>query len=464
MNILILLYALFYFILAKLRLEWAVMLMLAALPAYLIRFKAFSLPFTLLELMILISFAVWFLFHTEFLNFVRGRYGFKNFKENRSKRKKYPFGIEICLLLIVSYVAVVVAGFSDSALGIWKAYFFEPVLVFVLILNVFREENKILWPLVISALAISLLAVWQKFTGVWIFNEFWAAAETRRVTSFFGYPNAVGLYLGPLILIMIGWLASRIKSSRRLLAEGLIGLTAILSILAIYFAKSRGALLGVLAGFIIFGLLVNKKARIATIVVLAILTIGIAVSQPIRHKAYDKVIYNKSWQIRQAQWAETWEMLKGGKIITGAGLANYKKSITPYHTEGIFYNDGTDPEFHRWTVWNAEYRARAWQPLEIYLYPHNIFLNFWTELGLAGLLLFIWIIGKYFYVGIKMQSAGQKTRDGPENRYLILGLVCAMVVIVIHGLVDVPYFKNDLAIMFWVFLAMMSLMNLRVKN
>lgn len=39
---------------------------------------------------------------------------------------------------------------------------------------------------------------------------------------------------------------------------------------------------------------------------------------------------------------------------------------------------------------------------------------------------------------------------------LVMGLLSAMVVIVVHGLVDVPYFKNDLAVMFWALVAMIS--------
>ena len=39
------------------------------------------------------------------------------------------------------YIAVAVSGFSDSALGIWKAYFFEPALLFILILNIFKDKN-----------------------------------------------------------------------------------------------------------------------------------------------------------------------------------------------------------------------------------------------------------------------------------------------------------------------------------
>lgn len=50
------------------------------------------------------------------------------------------------------------------------------------------------------------------------------------------------------------------------------------------------------------------------------------------------------------------------------------------------------------------------------------------------------------------------------NKYLNIGLISAMIVIIVHGLVDVPYFKNDLAVMFWLFLAMMGTINLELKQ
>jgi O-antigen ligase len=119
--------------------------------------------------------------------------------------------------------------------------------------------------------------------------------------------------------------------------------------------------------------------------------------------------------------------------------------------------------------------------LEIFLYPHNILLNFWSEIGLAGVLLFIWIILKYFGLGIstlviaapepqsrnmnetKIWIPGQARNDRKEWKFFNIGLICAMVVILVHGLVDVPYFKNDLAVMFWLYVAMMSLVNLETK-
>jgi len=446
---LVLLFTILFFILAWRRLDLAVMFLIAGLPAYLIRFNILGLPSTILEVMIGVVFLVWLL-----KNY---RQIFKNFKSKIGHSLKinnrYPFDWEMVWLLLISLAAVGVAGFGASSFGIWKAYFFEPVLVFIVIMNVMRGRGgrgKILWSLAIGALAVSILAVYQKITGQFIDNSFWAAVETRRVVSFFGYPNAVGLYLGPLILVMTGWLAYA-RSAR--LKFIFISLTIILSVLAIYFAKSKGALLGVAAGLVAFGLAANKRLRWTTVAVLIVLAVGLTACQPARQIISETIHFKTlSGQIRKVGFEETWRMLKDGRFLTGAGLANYQASIAPYHAEGFFIKND-DPDWLKKIRASAEYRQKMWQPLEIYLYPHNIALNFWSELGLAGLLLFIWIIGKYFWLGIKNLSKS-------ENRFMVIGLIGAGCAIVVHGLVDVPYFKNDLAVIFWLLIAIMSMINL----
>jgi len=143
-EILIVVFLLAFLILAIKKLDLAVMLIIAGLPLYLVRFSVHGIPSTLLEAMILIAFFCWFIFHTQFWNFLRGKYKIKDVLKNSpwSKngsvegRKKYPFGVDIILLLIVSLVAVGVAHFSSASLGLWKAYFFEPVLLYILILNI----------------------------------------------------------------------------------------------------------------------------------------------------------------------------------------------------------------------------------------------------------------------------------------------------------------------------------------
>jgi O-antigen ligase len=455
----IIIFIIFFLLLALARLDLALFCIIAGLPTYLIRFSVFGLPGTILETMILISFAVWF--------FSRFLPHLKSLIKNRKERIPYPFSWEIILLIILAFAAVGVAGFSNGALGIWKAYFFEPILLFILIFNIFQEKkdwSKIFWALLISALGISLIAIYQKITGQFIFNEFWANEATRRVVSWFGYPNAIGLYLAPLIMLFLGWFFSLPRQTvlHKSLQKILIILTIAGSVLAIYFARSEGALIGLAAGLFIFGMLAGRKQRIATLILGVIIVGGIFSSTAARNFSVSKLTLNDlSGQIRQRQWKETFLALRGIKLLTGAGLNNYQAAVKPYHQEGIFFNSDNLANFDEQLRASAELRAKYWQPVEIYLYPHNIFLNFWSELGLLGALVFTWLIIKYLFISLNLSIAF--SREKKPEKYLALGLLSAMVVIIIHGLVDVPYFKNDLSALFWIFFALVGALNFNQK-
>ena len=86
----LLIFSLLFGALALSHLDWAILLLIFSLPSYLIRFNIFGLPTTLLEVMILITFFIWFI---KFL-----WPNFKNFLKNRKKNLPYPFSWEIILI------------------------------------------------------------------------------------------------------------------------------------------------------------------------------------------------------------------------------------------------------------------------------------------------------------------------------------------------------------------------------
>lgn len=439
--------------LAWFRLDWSLIIIIVALPAYLIRFSIFGLPLTLLESFILIAAAIWVI--QDFIP--NNQHLFKQGKNPPTDRQPYPYSWEIITLLCVSLIGVAVAGWQASSLGIWKAYFFEPILLFILILNKLSNKkslDKIVWAMAISAGVISLLAVYQKLTGQFISNPFWAAAETRRITSFFAYPNAVGLYLAPISFIILGWSISlkKIKPISSLVLLAMV----ILSWLAIYFAHSEGALAAVVMGLLAIGLLAGRRSQIITILIVVLTGTSLLFMPTLNNRLVDKLtLRDLSGEIRKQQWQETGKLLADGRALTGAGLNNYQASIAPYHQDGIFFNFDNIPNFDS-VVWaSSTLQKKYWQPVEIYLYPHNIFLNFWTELGLLGLALFIWIIAKSLIT--TWQTVKLSTKE--SSRYITLGILAAIITIVIHGLVDVPYFKNDLAALFWIIIAFSAINN-----
>ncbi len=450
MEILIIISLILFTAIAYFRLNWAIFITLFSLPAYLLRFSIASIPSTLLEAMILIVFFVWLLKDKPWKNFKR-----KNF----SKRNKYPYRLEIIGILIAAWLGLLIADFSTGALGIFKAYFLEPIMLYIVLVNRgFVNIRKFVWPLSLSALAISLVAIYQQFSVGFSLDTILAT----KVSSIFTYPNALGLFLGPIILLSFGLFLSYPKRSQLFISykKILLLLTIILSTLAIFFARSDGALAGVLISFFILAILINKNSRKIALVSTMLLVIALSFHTPSWQYVKDRAsLRDLSGQIRRQQWKETIEMLTDNRLLTGAGLDNYQRALKPYHQEGIFVKDYRDPEWHRKVVWDEKYHKKAWQPVEIYLYPHNIFLNFWTEITLLGAILFIWLIFRVIFDLVKILKRLNSTQKG-----IAYGILGSLLVILIHGLVDVPYFKNDLAVLFWLIISLAAILKLKQKK
>jgi len=426
-TILLILFFFAYACLAWRNLLWAITALLALLPTYLIRFSLGPMPMTALEAMILILFTVWVI-----------KLKFKKEKLNSPLKilEKQKWVWLLFAWLTFAIISLLISPDLRAAAGIFKAYFFEPIIFLLVFLSVIKTKKDleiIFYALGISALYVSAFAIYQKFTGFAIPNPTWQAAETRRVTSFYGFPNAIGLYLAPIIVLYVGWLISKFQVSNFRFQKILIInfkplifqlFVIILSVAAVIFARSEGAYVGILAGLFFLGLMI-KKLRWPTVALAIIFVMVIALVPQFRNYAVEQLTFqNDSGKVRIIMWRETWQMLRD-RLFSGAGLAGYQETFAPYH--------------------KAKY-------IEIYLYPHNLFFNFWSELGLGGLIVFLLMVIKFFKDGIKKLLT--------TNYDLPINLSAVMITILIHGLVDVPYFKNDLAVFFWLLISL-SLLELK---
>lgn len=437
-------FALFFLWLSWYKINWAVALTIFAMPAYLLRFKISFMPMTILEVMVLILFTVWLVKILQ--------------KKEKITLSNYKWWSLFLLLTAASAVFVSVDLFA--ALGVWKAYFLEPILFFVVFINTIKKKED--WKLVVYALGASALfvavpAIVQKFTGLGITNEFWRAEETRRVTSWYGFPNAIGLYLAPIAMLFGGLIMqSKIRIFEKL-KEGKLKIKKvdifyfvvfICSALAIYFAKSEGAIIGLVAGLLFLGLIYPYKlSRISTAsLVVVLILVGVFVPTVNDYVSEKFTLSDRSGQIRQQQWLETNEMLADGRMFSGAGLSSYQAVVEPYHKEAIWIEDTPYEEWKEKIETSEEYRVQMWQPLEIYMYPHNIVLNFWSEIGMLGLLVVVVLLLKLFMNYWRVKSS--------DNRKMYLILFSVFAVILIHGIVDVPYFKNDLSLFWWLLFGM----------
>ncbi len=385
-------------------------LLFLLLPTYLIRFHVGPLPSTLLEVLIGAVFFRWLW---------KERYDLTKKLQGLVKTYRALF-IFSTIFLIAATISVFTSLDLRAAAGQWKAFYIEPLLIFlVLVTSVQKKQGaeSILSALLLGGLATSLLAIYQHFTGWMVPYAFWENRNTYRVTAWYGFPNGVGLFLAPLVPLALYKVKAQWQNRRSFsfwIALALIPC----ALLAIWYARSTGGLIGV-AGGIGFLLLIHKKTRRPAIAIGALSLVGLFLlpaSNPIREEL---LLQDRSGQIRLHIWSETLNLLKE-RPLTGAGLASYSQRIEPYHT----------------TV-NGE-------GIEIFHHPHNIFLTMWVNLGLLGLIGFAGILISFYRIGFR--NVKNET---------VLFLLATMTALLVTGLVDSPYIKNDLSLLFWLLLALL---------
>ncbi|MBT4856654.1 hypothetical protein HON52_00500 [Candidatus Uhrbacteria bacterium] len=373
-------------------LRMALIVLAGLLPIYLLRFSYGPVPSTVLEGFILIALLIWII-----------------------QKKKWPFNpiplfpwiMPGLLLLAAACFGVVVAPDVFGALGVWKAYFVEPLIVFVLFITVLKKKD---WALVIKALTVTTLvlsaaAILQWLTGLGIPTP-WDIE--LRTTGLFEYPNALGLFLVPIITLLI---VRAFNAKRRNWLE----ITAIIAgIIAIYLSKTEAAYVAIPAALLVIFMMSSARKTLklrvageAVLILIVLLAFVPAASKKL-------LLRDESGLVRQSQWSETTQMLLDNPAF-GAGLNAYPEALEPYHDSTLY---------------------------EIFQYPHTLIFNIWTELGLLGIFAFAWLA--WF-----VMEAAWKNRKNPE----VVAIFAALLAMTIHGLVDVPYFKNDLSVLTWILIA-----------
>lgn len=392
---------------------WGLFFIVLCLPTYVIRFSFYSIPTTFFEIVLLL----FFLYASALL------IQKKNRSLVQSALQQYPlFYCWGALFIIIGGIAVFFAPNFLAALGIYKAYIVEPVLFAAISLVIIRSQKDVVFlctALSLSAFFIAVTAIIQYVTGIGI-PEPWNLFPDRRATSIYGYPNAVGLFLTPILCILTSIVLFEKNLSQKTTQWYLV--VVLLSFFALFASRSDAGIVTSIATIII--LLFFTRFRYAAILIFVLLFLCIALLSPLQEILFFQDV---SGDVRRTLFVSTFSGLLQ-EPVTGAGLAAF-------------------PEFY------DRYREPAHQ--ELLEYAHNSVLDFWAQLGLAGLL---WYLATYIGIGIFLIHSLQ--RKIYKNAHLIGTFLC---VYGIYGLVDVPYFKNDLSILFWFFLALLINKNKKEK-
>lgn len=400
MLILALIYFVLFLVLAFKKFDWSVYLFIVTLPTYIIRLQIGPLPTTILEISFFaVVIAGLLKINTEHIR------GFKN--QIISHKAFLVFLVSLFIFSLVGALTSMIGSENPTqkliyGVGEWRALFLEPILLFILLV-IHREKLKadhIILSLFGGAVAVSIIALIQKFTGSWFPPSLWDDHLFGRVTSIFTSANAIGLFTVPILFISLLVLQRRYY----------LWLGGLVILLANAFSISQGAWIAIGAGILVYLFMLGYRK-----IAIAIAVIGIVGSFLLPSMREAVLFQDQAGKNRLTLWTHTIDYLTHSpqNFILGSGIRNFFDAI-----QKPFYNP---------------------KALEALKYPHNIILNFWTEIGLFGMISFVGIVVSLFILAFKIEDTQKKA-----------AYIAALTALVIHGLVDVPYFKNDLAMLFWV--------------
>ncbi|OGI28843.1 MAG: hypothetical protein A2184_00580 [Candidatus Moranbacteria bacterium RIFOXYA1_FULL_44_7] len=221
----------------------------------------------------------------------------------------------------------------------------------------------------------------------------------------------------------------------------------------LYLTKSYGAWLAIgLVLMIVFWLKYRKLWPIKYLAItIIILIIFIAAASFGKFENIKKLGERSSLASREMIWKSAGLMIEKNPVL-GIGPGNFQEKYLEY--QKYF------PPYLEWAVPQ----------------PHNLYLAFWLESGLAGLAGFFWVVWLFFKDNKKIypltkisehhnalvhktkkqtqESPSEKNNFGEGARDFYGSIFLAIILyFLIHGLVDTTYWRNDMAVIFWTIVA-----------
>ena len=334
-----------------------------------------------------------------------------------------------------SFVALAAASLVVSqnkgvSLREFRVIVLEPALLYWMIRTGVRDRavlRRLAVSLLVAGVAVSAYGLYQYvFEGEAIVVE-----GVRRMRAVYGSPNNLSLFLGRVIPLALAIALAGVTPWLRRASALVLGVL----VLCLFLTFSRGGwLLSLPAGCLTVALLRGRRTTVMTV---AILLLGLALLLPIAGTERLTSLLNleQGTTFRRVElWKAAWDMIRDFPV-TGVGLDNFLYRYPDYM------------------------RPEAWEEPNL-SHPHNIILDFWTRLGIAGPVVLAGLLLAFFRAALALY---RRLPEGDE-RAIILGWIASMVSLLAHGMVDHSYFLVDLAMVFFLTLGWVSALPLSAQG
>ena len=274
-----------------------------------------------------------------------------------------PELVGVCALGVLIAVLAPFSIWFGGAIGVFKDLYIKVVLIFLLMVNVLSSPKRIerlTWLLVIASGYIGFRAVLDYVRGANLVEN---GRVKGAVGGIFQNPNDLALNMVAILPLALYFAIKPGRPIRRALAA----LFAVFMLGAIVASHSRSGTLGLVAMIAVFAVLSLKERP--GLVVGGILIASLAL--PLLPSSY---------------WARLSTITDGSHDDTGSREA--RETLLRESAQAFFENPITGVGAGQFKNWNPEGRQEPWRE------SHDVFLQVAAELGVGGLLVFLFLIAR----------------------------------------------------------------------
>jgi len=303
------------------------------------------------------------------------------------------------------------------------------LIQYALILFIVKQETRdarhikmIFFSFLLGLSLVSCDGIWQVITGRDFIRGYAPVFNIGlvRATASFKDSNLMGIYLSALSPLLFGLTLFYYKGYPRLIFMAL-SLSVLMGIVLTY---SRPTLLAVYTALLFLGVARRNRLFIAALIILAVIAPFVA-PQSVREWARS-VEYNPIRFMcnddRIAVYRNSLNMIRAHPIV-GVGANTFMKNYKRYKEA-------------------SEYRGIVTQD---YMYAHNNFLHMASEIGLAGLGIFIWLLYTLFVQCVRII----RKLSEPYMRIVSLSFTACLIAFLVNGLTESSLYYSRVALLFW---------------
>lgn len=279
--------------------------------------------------------------------------------------------------------------------------------------------RKVIFALLGGAAFVCVDGIFQYFTGKDFFRGYpiVITLDLRRISASFSGANDFGVYL--VSLTPLAWVLSLyyFKSRQRIIGMILAGLLT----LCLLLTYGRGSFLGLLVTCLIF-LLVKKDKRLIAAFCLILIAIPFIMPKSIKEwtKKTKSPLVVFANEDRLMIYRTAIGMVKAHPFI-GVGVNTFIDNYPEYESLVLGF-----------TMFGKSY-------------AHNSFLQMGAEIGIFGLVIFVWFVCVFIQESRRIY---EKEKDG-FMRNAVLGLCCGVIGFLLSGLTESNLYYSRLSILFW---------------